>query len=341
MKINIFGQTLEECTSLMIELKEPTFRSQQLFRWLYEKKAFNFDEMTNLSKELRNQLNERFFIDHGEIIESQEDSSDRTKKYLIEFSDGERIESVAMHYEHGLSLCVSSQVGCSMGCRFCASTIAGKKRNLTTGEMLDQIILVEKELKTKITHVVLMGIGEPLDNYDPVLKFLTLANSGLGISQRRITLSTCGLIPQIKRLAGEKLQINLAISLHAGCQEKREGLMPIAQKYPLHELMRACRDYFNETGRRITYEYALIKDFNDQEEDIDDLTQLLSETPHHLNLIDLNEIEESDFKQSDRSDLFFRSLKKNGINVTRRRKMGREIDAACGQLRKNKNKVII
>ncbi len=341
MKKNIFGQTLEECASLMKELKQPSFRSQQLFQWLYEKKVSNFDGMTNFSKDLRKQLDNRFFIEHGEIIESQEDPSDHTKKYLIEFPDGERVEAVSMHYQHGLSLCVSSQVGCSMGCRFCASTISGRKRNLTAGEMLDQIILVEKKIKTPITHMVLMGMGEPLDNYEAVLKFLTIAHSGIGISQRRMTLSTCGLIPQIKRLGSEKLQINLAISLHAARQEKREALMPIAKKYPLHELMKACHDYFNETGRRITYEYALIKNFNDQEEDINDLTQLLREMPHHLNLIDLNEVEENNFKQSDRSDLFFRSLKKNGVNVTRRRKMGREIDAACGQLRKNKNKVII
>ncbi len=341
MKTNIFGQTQDEYTMLMKELREPAFRSQQLFQWLYQKKVFDFSEMTNFSKNLRNQLDEKFFIGHGKISQIQEDLSDQTKKYLIEFPDGERVESVSMHYEHGLSLCLSTQVGCSMGCHFCASTISGKKRNLTTGEMLDQILLVEKEIETNISHIVLMGMGEPLDNYDSVLKFISIAHLGLGISQRRITLSTCGLIPEIKRLASEKLQINLAISLHASQQEKRETLMPIAKKYPLPELMKVCRYYFKETGRRITYEYALIKDFNDHQEDIDGLVHLLRGSPHHLNLIDLNEIAESNFKQSDRSDLFFQALKKNGINVTKRRKMGREIDAACGQLRKNKNKVII
>lgn len=339
MKTNIFGQTQSECSLLMKDLKEPPFRSQQLFQWLYEKKILDFKDMSNFSLSLRNQLDNIFSIEHGKIIQIQEDQKDHTKKYLIEFADSETIESVSMSYEHGISLCVSTQVGCAMGCRFCASTLLGKKRNLTVGEMLDQIFLVEKEMAKKISHIVLMGMGEPLENYDQVLKFIEIAHLGFSISQRRITLSTCGLIPQIYRLANEKLQINLAISLHAALQEKREKLMPIAKKYRLDELMKACSNYFDKTGRRITYEYALIKDFNDQQEDIDGLIRLLRKQPHHLNLIDLNEIEENEFKQSDRSDMFYHTLKKNGINVTKRRKMGREIDAACGQLRKNRNKV--
>lgn len=334
MKTNIFGLTENECTILMKELKEPSFRSKQLFQWLYEKKAINFMEMTNFSKALRDRLDEQFFIGHGQIIMVQEDDSDHTQKFLIEFLDGETIESVVMYYEHGISLCISTQVGCSIGCRFCASTISGKKRDLTAGEMLDQIFIIEKIIKAKITHLVLMGMGEPLLNYDNVLKFIDIANSGFGISQRRITLSTCGLISQIERLAEQKLQINLAISLHSALQDKREFLMPIAKNNKLNQLMRSCDNYFKKTGRRITYEYALIKDLNDRQEDMDGLITLLKERPHHLNLIDLNEIDESEFKQSKNSDLFYKKLKKQGINVTKRRKMGREIDAACGQLRK-------
>jgi len=338
LKENIFGKNLIECETLMVEQGEPKYRGEQLFQWLYHKKSEDFSEMTNFANKLRETLSKNYSLNHGKIQEIQKDSHDGTKKFLIELSDGECIESVLMHYQHGDSLCVSTQAGCNMGCKFCASTQGGKIRDLTSGEILDQIYLIEQAENLRISNVVIMGIGEPLDNYNEVIKFIRIANTGFGIGQRKITLSTCGLVPGINALAEENLQINLAISLHSVFQEQRKQLMPIAEKYDLDALLAAIDDYFIKTGRQITYEYALMDGFNDRDVDINGLVKLLRGSRNHLNLIGLNAIEEVSFKESARLDSFFRELENRGINVTMRRKMGREIDAACGQLRKKGNK---
>ncbi|MEG0378595.1 MAG: 23S rRNA (adenine(2503)-C(2))-methyltransferase RlmN, partial [Eubacterium sp.] len=256
-----------------------------------------------------------------------------TKKYLIRLEDGQCIEAVLMRYSHGNSLCVSSQVGCRMGCSFCASTKGGRVRNLTAAEMLDQIFLAEKEAGLRVSNVVIMGIGEPLDNFDQVMRFIELANEGFVIGQRKITLSTCGLIPEIERLADKNLQINLAISLHSPFQKQREILMPIAKRYDLKELLKVCNNYFTKTKRRITFEYALIDGFNDRKEDIIELKRLLGGTPCHVNLIGLNPVTESVYKGSKVVNFFSNELKNQGITCTIRRKIGDNIDAACGQLR--------
>ncbi|MEG0508659.1 MAG: 23S rRNA (adenine(2503)-C(2))-methyltransferase RlmN [Eubacterium sp.] len=331
---NVFGKTLKECTLLIESLGEPSYRGKQLFQWLYEKKAESFEECTNLSKGLREKLMEKTCLEHASIVTIQKDPVDKTKKYLIRLTDGQCIETVLMHYSHGYSLCVSSQVGCSMGCGFCASTQGGRVRNLTAGEILDQIFLAEKEAQVRVATVVIMGIGEPLDNFDNVMRFIEVANEGFGIGQRKITLSTCGLIPEIKRLAEKDLQINLAISLHSPLQNRREELMPIARKYNLNDLLKVCNDYFTKTKRRITFEYALIDGFNDRPEDMRELAKLLRGTPCHVNLIGLNSVTGSVYKGSKNVNFFSNELKKQGINCTIRRKIGNNIDAACGQLRK-------
>ncbi|MBC3795490.1 23S rRNA (adenine(2503)-C(2))-methyltransferase RlmN [Acetobacterium tundrae] len=336
MKENIFGKDLKECETLMVDRKEAKYRGDQLFQWLYEKRSESFNEMTNFSNQLREKLSKDFLLTHGRIAQIQEDHHDGTKKFLIELFDKQYIETVLMHYQHGASLCVSTQVGCNMGCKFCASTKGGKIRDLTAGEILDQIFLVEKNDDLRISNIVIMGIGEPLENYQEVLKFIHLANDGFGIGQRKISLSTCGIVPGIKALAQENLQINLAISLHSVFQERRKEIMPIANKYKLDTLISACQEYFEKTGRRITYEYAVMDGYNDRDEDINGLVKLLKGSQNHLNLIGLNEIEEVAYKESSRLNYFFKELEKRGINVTMRRKMGREIDAACGQLRKKR-----
>ncbi len=332
----------------MLEYGEAKYRGGQLFQWLYEKKATDFSEMTNFSNKLREKLAQDFELVHGKIVASQKDKNDETKKFLIEFSDGQCIESVLMHYKHGASLCVSTQAGCNMGCLFCASTKGGKIRDLTSAEILDQIYLVEMNEKVKeeiddfrISNIVIMGIGEPFDNYDAVLNFIRIANSGFGIGQRKISLSTCGIIPGINALAEENLQINLAISLHSVFQEKRQKIMPIAKKYNLDQLFVAANHYFEKTNRQITYEYALMDGINDRDEDIIGLVKLLKGTRNHLNLIGLNDIEEVNIKESKRQNYFLEEIEKNGISVTMRRKMGRNIDAACGQLRKKRSKEIL
>ena len=337
MKENIFGKDFYECEALMTDLGEARYRGKQLYQWLYEKKCEKFNEMSNFSSGLRAKLSDRYDLIHARIETKQEDRRDGTKKYLIALSDGQYIEAVLMQYEHGASLCVSTQVGCNMGCKFCASTKGGKVRDLCAGEILDQIYLAEKEEKLRISNVVIMGIGEPLENYDEVIKFIRIANTGFGIGQRKISLSTCGIIPGIEALAEEDLQINLAISLHSVFSERRKQLMPIANRYDLEPLMEACKAYFKKTGRRITYEYALIDGYNDRDEDIIGLITLLKGSQNHLNLIGLNEVPGTAFKESSRLNYFMNELEKQGINVTLRRKMGREIDAACGQLRKKRD----
>ncbi|SEA64323.1 23S rRNA (adenine2503-C2)-methyltransferase [Eubacterium aggregans] len=333
----LFGKTLAECQDVMQLLGEPKYRGKQLYEWLYEKKATDLSDCTNLPAALRERMAERYGIGHGIIVEEQHDPVDGTSKFLIRLRDGECVETVLMSYKHGYSLCVSSQVGCAMGCAFCASTLGGKVRNLGAGEILDQIYLVEKEKGVRISNVVLMGIGEPLDNYDELLTFIEIANKGWGIGQRKITVSTCGLVPKIEALAKEDLQINLAISLHSPFQDRRETLMPIAKRYSMDELLKVCNNYFTITGRRISFEYALIAGFNDRQADVDELVRLFGGQNCHINLIGLNSVSESVYKGSDNVNFFEGQLKKRGINCTMRRKMGGNIDAACGQLRRKTN----
>lgn len=332
-KENLFGLTEEQLMEIMLALGEKKFRGKQLSEWIYRKGVRDFDEMTNFSTGLREKLAAAYRVDWGEILTVQEDPVDGTRKYLIGYGDASTIEAVLMQHEHGASLCVSSQVGCRMGCAFCASTQGGLGRNLTAAEILGQLYLVGEDRGQKVDTVVIMGMGEPLDNYEEVLGFIYLANTVYELGIRRITLSTCGLVPQIDRLAGEGLRVNLAVSLHSASQAKRETLMPIARKYPLKDLFKSCNNYFTKTGRRITYEYALIQDFNDGKEDLKALIAALSSAPGHVNLIPLNPVDGSVYKKSKNVNFFSNELKRAGVPCTIRRTMGSNIDGACGQLR--------
>ena len=295
--------------------------------------------MTNLSKDLRERLDREYTLSSLDVVEVQTSKIDGTQKYLFRLHDGHVIESVLMKYHHGNSVCISSQVGCRMGCKFCASTIGGKVRDLAASEMLGQIYKIQKISEERVHNVVVMGTGEPLDNYENLVQFVKMLTdeNGLNISQRNLTVSTCGIVPKMKELAGEKFQITLALSLHATSQEKRKELMPIAYKYELKEVLDACRYYYEQTGRRITFEYSLVGGVNDTRQDAERLTKLIGKFPCHVNLIPVNPIKERDFVQPDRSECeaFRNKLEKNGINVTIRREMGRDIDGACGQLRKS------
>ena len=317
---------------------EKKFRAGQIYDWLHKKQADSFDEMTNVPRSLRDELSEEYDIYQVMVERVQESALDGTKKYLFKLHDGNLIESVFMIYEHGNSVCISTQVGCRMGCRFCASTIDGVVRNLTAGEMLAQVYGIMKETGKRISNVVTMGSGEPLDNYDEVLKFIRMLtdDKGLNISGRNVTVSTCGLVPMIRKLADEDLAITLAISLHASSDEKRRELMPIANKYSLDELMDACRYYFDRTGRRLTFEYSLVGGVNDTAFDVEGLSRLLKGLNCHVNLIPVNPIRERNYVQSPKQAVlaFKNKLEKNHINVTIRREMGRDIDGACGQLRR-------
>ena len=296
------------------------------------------DEMTNLSKSLREKLDQHYVIKKVDMFARQISKEDPTEKFLFELEDGNMIESVLMKYNYGNSVCISSQVGCRMGCRFCASTLDGLERNLTPSEMLRQIYRIQKITGERVSNVVVMGTGEPLDNYDNFVKFIHMLTDehGLNISQRNVTASTCGIVPNILKLADEGLQITLALSLHGSNQEKRKKLMPVANKYELQEVLNACDIYFDKTGRRPTFEYSLVKGVNDQEEDARELTEMLKNRNCHLNLIPVNPIKERDFKKPDRKNAleFKNKLEKNGINVTIRRERGSDIDGACGQLRR-------
>jgi 23S rRNA (adenine2503-C2)-methyltransferase len=321
------------------QLGEKPFRAKQLYQWMHEKLAESFDEMTNLSQSFRQKLKEQYTYTHLEMVDRRISAVDGTEKYLFRLADGNVIESVLMRYHHGNSVCISSQVGCRMGCRFCASTLGGLTRNLLASEMLDQVYRIQKISGERVSNLVVMGTGEPLDNYDNLLRFLQLLTdeNGLHISQRNVTVSTCGIVENIRRLAQEKLQITLALSLHASSQEKRKELMPIAYKYELKEVLDACRYYFNETGRRLTFEYSLVGGVNDTEEDARQLAALVSDMNCHINLIPVNPIKERDYVQSEHRVIqaFKNKLEKYRINVTIRREMGRDINGACGQLRKS------
>ncbi|RHU85928.1 23S rRNA (adenine(2503)-C(2))-methyltransferase RlmN [Clostridiaceae bacterium OM08-6BH] len=336
---DIKSLTLSELTQEMESIGEKKFRAAQIYSWLHERLVDDFDEMTNLSKGLREKLKENYELPHLTLVRVQTSKIDETSKFLFRLSDGNVIESVLMKYHHGNSVCISSQVGCRMGCRFCASTLDGLERGLKPSEMLDQIYQIQKWSKERVHNVVVMGTGEPLDNYDALLRFIHLltCEGGLHISQRNLTVSTCGIVPNMRRLADEKLQITLALSLHASSQEKRKTLMPVANKYELSEVLDACRYYFSQTGRRITFEYSLVGGVNDSEEDARELTELVEDINCHINLIPVNPIKERDYVQSDTGAIqrFKNKLEKSGINVTIRREMGRDIDGACGQLRKS------
>jgi 23S rRNA (adenine2503-C2)-methyltransferase len=338
MMEDIKSMNLAELTAYIAGLGEKPFRARQIYEWIHKKQADSFDEMTNLSKPLREKLHVQAHLAtlHTEAV--QVSKIDGTRKYLFMLDDGNVIESVLMKYKHGNSVCISSQVGCRMGCRFCASTLDGLVRGLTPAEMLDQIYQIGKDIGERISNVVVMGTGEPLDNYDNLLRFIELLTdeNGLHISQRNLTVSTCGIVPRMRELADKKLQITLALSLHASSQEKRLSLMPIANKYDIHEVVEACRYYFEQTGRRVTFEYSLVGGVNDTEADAKELAELIHGMNCHVNLIPVNPIKERDYVQSNANVIaeFRNRLEKSGITATVRREMGRDIDGACGQLRR-------
>lgn len=338
-KIDIKSLNYDELADYIVSIGEKKFRAAQLYSWMHEKLACSYDEMTNISDKLKKVLKENTLYTCIEPVRVQESQIDGTKKYLFRLYDGNLIESVFMRYHHGNSVCISSQVGCKMGCRFCASTLNGCVRNLEPSEMLDQIYRIQSLTGERVSNIVIMGSGEPMDNYDNVVKFLGLINSdkGLNISQRNITVSTCGLVPRIKQLAELKLQITLAISLHAPNDELRKTMMPIAYTYSIEQIMDACRYYLSQTARRISFEYSLVKGVNDSPECARQLIKLVHGMNCHINLIPVNPIKERDYEQSEKNSIhnFKEILEKAGVNVTIRREMGRDIDGACGQLRQN------
>ncbi len=337
MKKNIKNFTLDELKNEMISLKEKSFRAEQIFKWIHQDNVTSFDEMTNLSKDFREVLNEKYSINNFKIIRKLE-SKDGTKKYLFDVLDGNAIESVLMEYKYGYSICVSSQIGCKMGCKFCASTGIPFSRNLEAGEIVEQILAVQREENVRISNIVFMGIGEPLDNYDNVIKAISIINNpkGLNIGTRHISISTSGLVPNIYRLAKENIQCTLSVSLHSSNNLKRSEMMPVNKMYPIEELMIACKEYINITNKRISFEYALAKDNNDNLDDAKELVKLLKGMLCHVNLIPINKIENGKYTKSTNDNIIrFRDyLNDNGIVATIRRELGSDIDAACGQLRR-------
>lgn len=334
---NIKDYHLEELKQELKEIGEKPFRAEQIFQWLYDEKVQAFDEMTNLSLELREKLKNNYTMCNFNILKKQE-SKDGTIKYLFDVLDGNAIETVLMKYHHGNSICVSSQIGCKMGCKFCASTGINFVRNLSSGEIVEQIIRVEQDTGERVSNVVLMGIGEPLDNYKNVVNAIRLMNhpKGLNIGARHISISTSGLVPKIYQLAEENIQCTLSISLHATNNQKRSSMMPVNNMYPIEELLQACKDYIAKTNRRISFEYALAKDNNDNLEDAKQLVKLLKGMLCHVNLIPINKIENGKFDKSSNENIMkFRDyLNEHGIVATIRRELGSDIDAACGQLRR-------
>jgi 23S rRNA (adenine2503-C2)-methyltransferase len=332
---DIKSMSREELAAFLAELGEPKFRAKQVFQWLH-RGVESFDEMTNLSKSLREKLKAQCILTVPTVERKQVSKLDGTIKYLWRLSDGNCIESVLMRYKHGNTICVSSEVGCLMGCAFCASTLGGLVRRLTPAEILDQVIFVQKDSGLPISNIVMMGIGEPLDNFDNVLRFLTLVNDpdGLNIGMRHISLSTCGLVEKIDRLAELDLQLTLSVSLHAPDDATRSKLMPVNRAVGVERLMESCRSYFKKTGRRISYEYAMVDGMNDSDQQADLLAGLLKGQPAHVNLIPLNNVEESPLKPSKRVAAFQKRLEHYGIACTVRRKLGGDIDASCGQLRR-------
>ncbi len=339
---NIKDYNLEELKQELISLGEKPYRAEQIFNWLYREKVKNIDDMTNLSLDLRNKLKENYTMCNFEILKKQK-SSDGTIKYLFDVLDGNAIETVLMQYHHGKTICVSSQIGCKMGCKFCASTGIQFGRNLSTGEIVEQVLAVEQDIGENISNIVFMGIGEPFDNYENVMKAIKIINNpkGLEIGARHISVSTSGIVPKIYDFANEDLQCTLSISLHATNNKKRSEMMPVNNAYPIEELMKACKDYIAKTNKRISFEYALAKDNNDNLEDARALVNLLKGMLCHVNLIPINKIENGKFVKSTNENIIkFRDyLNDHGITATIRRELGSDIDAACGQLRrKNLNK---
>ena len=332
---NIYNYDYEKLEEKLISLGEKKFRAKQIWEWLYKHKVKTFAEMTNLNKDLIQKLNANFKIDYIKIKRKQE--SDLTNKYLFELIDGNFIEAVLMKHDYGLSICVSSEVGCNMGCAFCESGRLKKVRNLETYEIVEQILLIEEDLNERIDSVVIMGIGEPFDNYDNIISFIKIINDpfGLAIGARHITVSTCGLIPKIKEFSSLDLQVNLAISLHAPNNDLRSKIMPVNKAYPLEDLIKVLKEYINKTNRRVTIEYVMLKEVNDSVENALELAHLLKGMNVYVNLIPYNETSHIEFKKSDKSQIlkFYDTLKKNKINVTIRKEFGKQIDAACGQLR--------
>ncbi len=335
---DIKSMNLKEMKDYVSSLGEKPFRAKQLYEWMHVKLADSFDEMTNLSKDFRSKLKENASLTRLETEEVQTSKEDGTQKFLFRTEDNNYIESVRMVYHHGVSVCISSQIGCRMGCRFCASTIGGVIRNLTAAEMLDQVYRIQKEGGERVSHIVVMGMGEPFDNYDNLIRFLHMITdeNGLHISARNITVSTCGIVPGIRHFAEEELPVTLALSLHASNQKTREEMMPVAKSWPLPEVLDACQYYFDRSGRRITFEYSMANGINDSEESAQELAALLKGKNCHINLIPINPVREKSYEQSTREAItrFKKKLENYGINVTIRREMGRDIDGACGQLRK-------
>ena len=333
---DILSLTKEELCAAVTEMGEKSFRAKQIYEWLHFKKVSDFSQMSNISAQFRDELSKKFCIKSLKIKKRLVSSIDNTVKYLYGLDDGQAVESVLMEYKHGSSLCISSQVGCRMGCKFCASTIAGWVRNLAPSEMLLQIYETERDSGRRVDSIVMMGIGEPLDNFDNVVKFLDILNSdGEAMSLRHLSLSTCGVVDKIYKLAELKLGVTLSISLHAATDEKRSAIMPINNRYNLNQLMTACDDYFKATGRRISFEYSLIEGVNDTDSDADELISLIGRRNCHINLIPINEIKERDFKKSRFVERFQKRLTSAGLNATVRRTLGADINAACGQLRRD------
>ncbi|MFC7372121.1 23S rRNA (adenine(2503)-C(2))-methyltransferase RlmN [Fictibacillus iocasae] len=344
IKPSIYSLELHEFEAWLKEMKEPKFRAKQIFEWLYQKRVTSFEEMTNLPKGLRDKLDHDYYIEPMKEVIRQE-SSDGTIKFLFELQDGYSIETVLMRHEYGNSICVTTQVGCRLGCTFCASTLGGLKRNLLAGEIVGQVLQVQKaldETEERVSSIVVMGIGEPFDNYEGLLSFLRIVNheAGLNIGARHITISTSGIVPYIYKFADEGMQINFAISLHAPSTEIRSKLMPVNRMYPLDELMESIRYYIKKTGRRVTFEYGLFGGVNDQVEHAEELAALIKPIKCHVNLIPVNYVPERDYVRTSKNQIFkfWETLKKRGINATIRREQGHDIDAACGQLRAKERK---
>ena len=339
--MNLKSLTLPELTAVIKELGQPAFRGKQVYSWLH-KGVRSYEEMTNLPKAFRDALAEKYPIHAPQVVRKQESQKDGTIKYLWQLQDGNCVETVLMRYHYGNTVCISTEVGCRMGCAFCASTIGGLVRRLEPFEMLDQVLFTQVDSGLPVSHIVLMGIGEPLDNFDNVMRFLELVNSpeGMNISMRHISLSTCGLVPKIDELAKRKLQISLAISLHGPNDEIRDKIMPVNKAYPIDELLAACRRYYAETSRRIHFEYAMIDGVNDREQDAKELLRRLKGLPAHINMIPLNHVEESPLKPSSKAAVakFQKLLEDGGITATVRRTLGGDIDASCGQLRRKYSK---
>ncbi len=337
MKQDLKSMTMAEMQAAFSELGQPTFRAKQVFTWLH-RGAASFEEMTNLSKPLRETLAARYYITQPRIARKQVSKLDGTIKYLWQLGDGNCVESVVMQYHHGNTICISSEVGCPMGCKFCASTLGGLVRRLTPAELLDQVLFSQKDSGLQLSNIVLMGIGEPLDNFDAVMRFLELVNSpdGLNIGMRHISLSTCGLVDKIEKLAERNLQLTLSVSLHSPDNESRNKIMPVNKRWPVEELLAACRAYFEKTGRRVSFEYTMIDGVSDSPEQAELLAKKLHGMQAHVNMIPLNNVAESGLRCSSRQAIarFQKILEEHGVTATVRRTLGSDIDASCGQLRR-------